>query len=382
MKTDNKVVAIVAGVPTSIGFTKEKREIAGKQFVDVGIAEEHGVAMASGIAKNGGKPIFATHSSFIQRTYDQLSQDLCINNNPATILVNTASIYGMNDITHLGIYDIALISNIPNMVYLAPTSKEEYFAMLDWSIEQSEHPVAIRIPCNGVISDERKIDKDYNNLNRYKVEKEGNKVAILALGDFYQLGEEIQKEIKEKLNINATLSNPRYITGIDSDLLEKMKLNHDVVITLEDGMLEGGFGEKIAEKLNCRTLQIETVIPYSKDYDTVVNDEQNSEASNHLPEIKDININLNDYDEIILGTPVWWYRPVPAIRTFLTQNDLSGKIIKPFATNAGWLGKTFKEIEKLCPNSDVKEGMNIVFESYSDKIVTKEQDIENWINTL
>lgn len=246
MKNDNKVVAIVAGVPTSIGFTKEKRKIAGKQFVDVGIAEEHGVAMASGIAKNGGKPIFATHSSFIQRTYDQLSQDLCINNNPATILVNTASIYGMNDITHLGIYDIALISNIPNMVYLAPTSKEEYFAMLDWSIEQSEHPVAIRIPCNGVISDERKIDKDYNNLNRYKVEKEGNKVAILALGDFYQLGEEIQKEIEEKLNINATLINPRYITGIDSELLEKMKLNHDVVITLEDGMLEGGFGEKIA----------------------------------------------------------------------------------------------------------------------------------------
>lgn len=246
MKKDEKLVAIVAGVPTNIGFTKEKRELAGKQFIDVGIAEEHGIALASGIAKNGGRPIFATHSSFMQRTYDQLSQDLCINNSPATILVNTASVYGMNDITHLGLYDIAMISNIPNMVYLAPTSKEEYFAMLDWSIKQDEHPVSIRIPCNGVISDNRKIDEDYSNLNKYKVEKQGEEVAILALGDFYQLGEEIQKEIHNKLNIQATLINPRYITGIDNKLLEKLKLNHNIIITLEDGIIEGGFGEKIA----------------------------------------------------------------------------------------------------------------------------------------
>ena len=139
---------------------------------------------------------------------------------------------------------------------------------------------------------------------------------------------------------------------------------------------------KIKEKLNCDILEIKTVIPYSEDYDTVVNDEQNSEASNHLPEIQDIGIDLSKYDEIILGTPVWWYRPVPAIRTFLKQNDLSGKTIKHFATNAGWLGKTFEEIRALCPNSEICEGMNIVFESYSDKLVTKEQDIENWIKTL
>lgn len=246
MKKDKKVVAIVAGVPTNIGFTKSKRELAGNQFVDVGIAEEHGVAMASGIAKNGGKPIFATHSSFIQRTYDQLSQDLCINNNPATIIVNTASVYGMNDITHLGIYDIALISNIPNIIYLAPTSKEEYFAMLDWSIEQNSYPVAIRVPCNGVISDNRKIDTDYSNLNKYKIEKKGTKVAILALGDFYQLGEEVYNEIDEKLNVQATLINPRYITGIDKKLLNDLKNDHDIIITIEDGILEGGFGEKIA----------------------------------------------------------------------------------------------------------------------------------------
>lgn len=139
---------------------------------------------------------------------------------------------------------------------------------------------------------------------------------------------------------------------------------------------------RIQEKLNCDILEIKTVVPYSEDYDTVVNDEQNSESSNHLPEIQKINVDLSKYDEIILGTPVWWYRPVPAIRTFLTQNDLSGKTIKPYATNAGWLGRTFTEIKKLCPNSNVEKELNIVFESYSDKLVTGEKEINNWINIL
>ena len=139
---------------------------------------------------------------------------------------------------------------------------------------------------------------------------------------------------------------------------------------------------KIKEKLNCDILEIKTVIPYSEDYQSVVDDEQNSEASNYLPEIQDINIDLDKYDEIILGTPVWWYRPVPAIRTFLTQNDLSGKTIKTFATNAGWIGKTFKEIKSLCPNSKVEDELNIIFESYSDKLVTSEKEIDKWIDLL
>lgn len=246
MKKDPKVVTIVAAVPTNIGFTEDKRQEAGKQFVDVGIAEEHAVAMASGIAKNGGKPVFATHSSFMQRTYDQLSQDLCINENPATILVNTASIYGMNDVTHLGIYDIPLISNIPNMVYLAPTNKQEYFAMLDWSIEQDKHPVAIRIPCNGVISTTEDADTDYSDLNKYQIKISGSNIAILALGDFFDIGEKLAKAVSEKTGVMPTLINPRYITGLDEELLENLKKDHATVITLEDGILDGGFGEKIA----------------------------------------------------------------------------------------------------------------------------------------
>lgn len=246
MKKDPKVTAVVAGVPTNIGFTSEKRKEAGKQFIDVGIAEEHAVAMIFGIAKNGCKPVFATYSSFIQRTYDQISQDLCINNNPATILVNGASIYSLNDVTHLGIFDIPLISNIPNIVYLAPTSKDEYLAMLDWSIEQTQYPVAIRIPSNDVISDNRHVDTDYSNINKYQMDVKGSKVAILALGDFYQLGEEFSKEIEKELGFIPTLINPRYITGLDKEMLQELQDNHDMVITLEDGILNGGFGEKTA----------------------------------------------------------------------------------------------------------------------------------------
>lgn len=246
MKNDKSIVTVVAAVPAAVGFNKEKRDLAGEQFVDVGIAEEHAVSMISGIAKNGGNPILGIHSTFIQRTYDQLSQDLCINNNPVTILVNTASVYGINEITHLGIFDIPLISNIPNMVYLAPTSKEEYFAMIDWSIHQKAHPVAIRIPCNGVISDNRKVDRDYSDINKYKIEQNGSKICILALGDFYQIGEQVARKIEEELEIIPTVVNPRYITGLDKELLEKIKSNHELIITLEDGMIEGGFGQKIA----------------------------------------------------------------------------------------------------------------------------------------
>lgn len=246
MKSDPAVVAITAAVPMVFGFTPERRKLAGAQYVDVGIAEEHGVALASGIAKNGGKPVFATQASFIQRTYDQLSQDVCINKSPAVILVNTASVYAMNDVTHLGLYDIPLISNIPEMVYLAPTCKQEYFAMLDYAIEQKDRPVAIRMPCNGVIESDKTFDTDYSVINKFKVDIAGEKVAVIALGDFYQLGEELVKSLSNELNINATLINPRFASGIDERLLGELKRNHSLVVTLEDGSLSGGFGEKVA----------------------------------------------------------------------------------------------------------------------------------------
>lgn len=245
MKKDNRVVAITAATPTVMGFTEDKRREAGKQFVDVGIAEETAVALASGIAKNGGKPVFGVYSTFVQRTFDQISQDLCIDSNPATIVTFAGSVYGMNDVTHLGLQDIPMLSNIPNLVYIAPATKEEYLAVLDWSIDQDKYPVAIKLPGGPMISDGKKITKDFSELNKYEVTEAGNNVAIIGLGTFYEMGKNAAKLIEKKMGVKPTIINPYYITGIDEDLLEKLKDNHSVVITLEDGILDGGFGEKI-----------------------------------------------------------------------------------------------------------------------------------------
>lgn len=245
VKEDKSVVAISPATPAVSGFTQEFREKMGKNYVDVGIAEEHAVAFASGLAKNGAKPILAMMSSFIQRTYDQLSQDLALNNNPATILVNWGGITGA-DATHLSKYDIPLISNIPNMVYMSPTNKEEYLAILDWSVNQTEYPVAIRVPFSSVVSTGEKDTTDYSMINKYKVVHKGNKVAILGLGNFFRLGKDVQTMLREKLGIDATLINPIFTTGLDKELLEDLKSEHQIVITLEDGVLQGGFGEKIA----------------------------------------------------------------------------------------------------------------------------------------
>lgn len=245
MKKDKRVVVITSGTPTVMGFTEDRRKKAGKQFVDVGIAEETAVALASGIAAGGGKPVYGVYSSFIQRTYDQLTQDLCINKSPATIAVFAGSVYGMSDVTHLGFQDIPMLSNIPNLVYLAPTCSEEYLAMLNWAVEQTEYPVAIKVP-GKFIESGKPFESDYSKLNRFSVAQKGEKVAILGLGTFFEVAEDAAKIIEERAAFKPTVINPRYISGLDETLLEELKKDHEYVITLEDGYLEGGFGAKIA----------------------------------------------------------------------------------------------------------------------------------------
>lgn len=239
---DKNMVVISAGTPGAYGLNPERRASFGENYIDVGIAEEQAVAMASALAKGGCRPVFMVYSSFLQRTYDQLSQDLALNNNPAVILVFSAGISGM-DATHLGSFDIPLVANIPNIVYLAPTGKEEYLAMLNWGLKQNEHPVVIRVPL--AVTKGGKAEESYGDLNSYQLVKEGSKVAVLALGSFFELGESVVAELKEQ-GIDATLVNPRYITGVDEKLLMELAKNHQVVATLENGELDGGFGEKIA----------------------------------------------------------------------------------------------------------------------------------------
>ena len=243
-KKDNTVITISPATPGATGFGQDFRDALGKNYTDVGIAEEHAVAYSSALAKNGAKPVLSILSSFIQRTYDQLSQDLALNNSPATILVNWGAISEM-DATHLGSFDIPLIANIPNIVYLAPTCKEEYLKMLDYAIEQTEHPVVIRVPFGAVVSSGKVDETDYSLLNKFDVVEEGSDIAIIGLGNFYHLGKKVKEQLKSQ-NINATLINPKFITGLDENVLNKLKGNHKVVITLEDGCVDGGFGEKIS----------------------------------------------------------------------------------------------------------------------------------------
>lgn len=244
-REDKNFITVVAGTPGVFGFNSKIRKEFGKHYTDVGIAEEHAIAYCSALAKSGAKAVFNVMSSFVQRTYDQLSQDLCLNNSPITMLVHWGGISGA-DATHLCTFDIPLISNIPNMVYLAPTNKEEYLKMLDWSVEQTQYPVAIRVPNLPLISTGYEDTTDYSILNKFKVEQLGEKVAILGLGNFYTLACSTANKIESELNFEPTIINPRFITGLDEELLENLKNNHKIIITLEDGILNGGFGEKIA----------------------------------------------------------------------------------------------------------------------------------------
>lgn len=293
MRKDKSITTLIAAVPGSLAFDPQIRKEIGNQFIDVGIAEEHAISMAAGIAKNGGKPVFVTLSTFYQRVFDQIAHEVCINKTPITMIVANASVYAVNEMTHVGIFDIPLLSNIPNLVYLAPTNKQEYLAMLDWSIEQSQYPVAIRAPRNGVFYAKEDVDKDYSKINKYKIVQYGEKIAVFALGDFFQLGEDLCEKIKEEFGFKPTLINPRYITGLDHDLLEQLKNSHNIIITLEDGVLDGGFGQKIASyygEFNVRVLNFGLKKMFIDRYNV-----DNVLAENHLQidmiieDIKDIN---------------------------------------------------------------------------------------------
>lgn len=245
MKQDKALIAVTAGTPAAAGFTADKRKEAGKQHIDMGIAEEQAAAMISGMAKGGLHPVWTVYSTFIQRTYDQIAQDLCINSNPAVINVVGGGVNSMNDITHICLFDIPMLCSIPGLIYLAPTTCEEYFAMLRWAIQQDQKPVAIRVPSNGVVHTSEPVDTEYGYEPKYKVIHKGKNVAIIAAGSFFQKGENVARLLSEK-GINATLVNPRYLNDVDTETLEGLKTDHQLVVTLEDGCKDGGFGERIA----------------------------------------------------------------------------------------------------------------------------------------
>lgn len=260
IERDPQVVGITAATPYIMGFTPELRAAAGKQFVDVGIAEEHAVTFATALARSGAKPVFGVYGTFLQRAYDELWHDLCLNDMPATILVFGASIFGTTSETHLSFFDISMLGGLPNMRYLAPACMEEYLSMLSWSLDHREHPAAIRVPGIGLVSRPDLApaeDTDYS-VARYNVVRQGRDVAVLALGDFFELGEHVANRLAAEYGIEATLVNPRFATELDREFLDSLAVEHRVVVTLEDGILDGGWGERVACYLACTPLRTRT----------------------------------------------------------------------------------------------------------------------------
>lgn len=257
IERDSQVVGITAATPYIMGFTPELRAAAGKQFVDVGIAEEHAVTFATALARSGAKPVFGVYGTFLQRAYDELWHDLCLNDAPATILVFGASIFGTTSETHLSFFDISMLGGLPNMHYLAPACMEEYQSMLNWSLDHREHPVAIRVPGIGLVSrpDLAPAEGDDYGVARYNVVRQGRDVAVLALGDFFELGERVANRLAAEYGIEATLVNPRFATELDREFLDSLAAEHRVVVTLEDGILDGGWGERVACYLACTPLR-------------------------------------------------------------------------------------------------------------------------------
>jgi len=247
LDTNSKAIVLNASTPMGLGMVKGVREeyMQRGQFIDVGIAEENMVAMSSGIAKNGGTVVFGTFAPFFQRTYDQISHDLCLNDNPATMLVLQPGVYGMNSNTHIALCDIQLFAHIPNMIYLAPASKEEYFKMFKFATSQKEHPVGIRVPGN-MIETGIEDTTDYSKYNKNKIEQKGSKVALFAVGVLVPMAMKVAKKVKEEVGLDITVINPKFLTGLDEELLNSLKENHDYILTIEDGELMGGYGQNIA----------------------------------------------------------------------------------------------------------------------------------------
>jgi 1-deoxy-D-xylulose-5-phosphate synthase len=213
----------------------------GSQYLDVDIGEQNAVSFASALSKGGANVFLMIQSSFLQRAYDQIAQDWCMQNTAVSMIVVASGISSL-DYSHAAMFDIALLSNIPNLVYLSPTCLEEYIKMLDWCSAQN-FPTVIRLASGPIEVVNRKVDDI--KLGKSEVLQEGSGVAIFGLGKFSSLANEISSLLKEKNDITATIINPRFITHFDTELFIEIAKTHSIIVTLEDGIIDGGFGQKI-----------------------------------------------------------------------------------------------------------------------------------------
>lgn len=286
MQENGKLITVNAGTPGAMNFTPERRKQAGRQFVDVGICEQEATSVAAGLAKGGCRPVLMVMATFIQRAYDQLSQDIAINNLPSVVVDFNGGVYGIPDVTHLGFFDIAMVSNIPNMVFLAPANAEEYLAAIDWAIGQTEHPVFVRTPAGKV----RHADRPVNtNFFKYDIAEQGQDIAIIGAGTFQANALEAA-ELLRKRGLNPTVINPRNLSQLDCETLDTLK-GYKRVITLEDGITDGGFGQKVAAYFGDSEVRV-TVLGLRKEFLDRYDIDEVLRANNLTPQqIADLAVN-------------------------------------------------------------------------------------------
>lgn len=254
-RTVPNFLVVTAATPADFGFLAKERMEAGSHFIDVGIAEQTAVSVMAGAARAGAKVVLGITGSFMQRAYDQMIEDWAMNDSPATMLVFDTGVNGIRDQTHLGFWDIPFVTSMPDIVYLAPSSMEEYMEMLEWSVAQDKYKVAIRVPTYSVWHHKGTPDKDYSDLNKFKMEEKGTRVALIGAGDYFPKALEVAELLKAE-GIEPTVINPRFISGVDTEMLLSLQPDHEVVATIEDGSIEGGFGQRVAGALGGTPLKV------------------------------------------------------------------------------------------------------------------------------
>ena len=241
-ETDPKLVAITAAMADGTGLAKFAKENP-RRFYDVGIAEQHAVTFAAGLAKAGLKPVFAVYSSFLQRAYDQVLHDVCIQNLPVVFAIDRAGLVGSDGETHQGIFDVSYLSSIPNMTLMAPKNKWELADMMQYAVDY-EAPIAVRYP-RGAAYEGLKDFRSPIVYGKSELITEGSEIALFALGTMVETAEKVAEKLKEQ-GINATVINARFAAPFDKDMVVSLEKNHKLLVTLEENVISGGFGEHVS----------------------------------------------------------------------------------------------------------------------------------------
>jgi 1-deoxy-D-xylulose-5-phosphate synthase len=244
-QSNDKVVAITAAMPSGTGLSEFKKQYPNR-FFDVGIAEQHAVTFAAGLAMGGYKPVVAIYSTFLQRAYDQIIHDVCINNLPVIFAIDRAGISGRDGKTHQGTFDLSFLSHIPNLTVIAPKNRYELEEMLGYAIS-CEGPVAIRYPKGEAYLGFAEYQEPLIQ-GKSEILQEGSEIAILAVGSMVKTGQEVIEALAIQ-GKKATLINVRFVSPIDKEILEQLSVNHRVYITLEENVRSGGYGQKVSDYL-------------------------------------------------------------------------------------------------------------------------------------